>query len=183
MNKVKSILVLVLILAAGMMQSCDSESQAQSNMIDFTIDLAGATVVDPPGEDGSAKSVTTFNGISNTLGPNTVTTDLLLQAMGENCTTPNGTPGIILSLVQGSLIITQTGTNDQIFAAFTSFDLCTSFMDPAQSTNSTAVIIGGTGQFQNATGQITSVGTGNVVAPDGSFLGQSVTANGTIELN
>ncbi len=186
--KIKSLMCVtlscLLIFSVGLLQGCNSSnSQAQSNTVNFTLDMAGHNESVLAEDFSSLTTIAIMNGISNELGPTLVALSLEYQATNVPCTTPLGSEGIIFSLTQGSAVVTQIATNDQLFANIDSLDLCTSLADPSQGTSGSGVFIGGTGQFQNASGQFTSSGTGTVFTMDGSFGGQSVIVTGSVDLN
>jgi hypothetical protein len=105
---------------------------------------------------------------------------------GAPATCPNGQPGFAIMLVGGSSVFRFRRTGDLLFIRPTSESTC---FDPSTGVSffqaATGAIIGGTGRFTHATGNIEGEGTARVLLadPEGHVFGeQHGTIQGTIIL-
>ncbi len=102
------------------------------------------------------------------------------------CLLPSGEPGLELTLLPGTgrEVARFDSTGDLLFREITSETLCidsTTFT--TFSFSETAIITGGTGKYEGATGSNTFEGTGKVLDPAGTGLSElSGTFTGTIIL-
>jgi len=188
----KIILLLILGLSVGFNVGCNDDSKAQGSTIRFSGDAAGYffTGTADSNQDGSPNLINNQQGLSSELGSFNMGTqfEFIRADPIEPCELPSGGEGAVFNLVQGTQVITILSDNDQILTEFTELVCCFALPgnpDPTFSLDGTAAVIGGTGEFTDATGTITYTGTGTneFSAPDGSgvFGEVNLVATGTID--
>ena len=191
MKRFEIALSVILFLALGFAFGCDNDekSKAQELTIPFTNTFEGSLQFSPidTNQDGVGSLATIKLGKSPELGNNTN------HAIGETvisdpvvtCTTPLGNPGTIANIISGAeVLITDTGSLQSIRSGGT---VCRGDPpDDSFSFNFTSNIVGGTGEFEGASGNYTASGEGSVLLVDPSsrsfgFI-EGITT-GTIEIN
>jgi hypothetical protein len=169
----KFALSVILLLVLGFAYGCDNDkkSNAQELTIPFTNTFEGSLQFSPidTNQDGVGSLATIKLGKSPELGINTN------HAIGEtvisdpvvSCTTPLGNPGTIANIVSGAeVLITDTGSLQSIRSGGT---VCRGNPpDDSFSFIFTSNIVGGTGEFEGASGNFTATGEGRILLADPS---------------
>ncbi len=179
--------ILCISTTLGLATSCDNDSNAQSNEIDFTETYSGSFETGPMSTDtngdGRPANLGQFLGTS-TFGSVAIQSLNEFELVLENANCDIGEDEF--SLVQGHFV--KRFSNGELI--FGNWDSGFSCFDPETSTSTTTqtgVFIGGTGQFENATGPVEINYTSTFLATppvDGfTFGGTSGTGFGTIVFN
>ncbi len=171
----------------GLATSCDNESNAQNNEIDFTETYSGSFGTAPAAtdsnDDGKPANLGQFLGTS-TFGSVSIQSLNEFEFVLENADCDEGKDKF--TLVQGHFV-KRFSNGELIFGTWASGVSCFDPVTNIATTTQVGTFSGGTGQFENATGpiQIDYISTFLAVPSiDGfDFGGSSGTGFGTIVFN
>ncbi len=183
------VLTLVLCSSAvlGLAASCDNDSNAQDNEIEFTETYSGSFETAPAAtdsnDDGRPANLGQFLGTS-TFGNVSIQSLNEFEPVLENANCDPGEDEF--TLVQGHFV-KRFSNNELIFGTWESGVSCFDPVTSIATTTQVGTFTGGTGQFENATGPIQIDFTSTFLASpavDGfTFGGTSGTGFGTIIYN
>lgn len=181
----------VFITALALFGGANTLVEASDRIIDFSLVSSGSFVSTPIDTDldGTSASLTTMKGKSSRLGE--MSASILTEAKikrdadggTESCDTPEGQPGLLLDLVKargtyvlrkGNQIFTEAISLSTCININTCFDVDGNVKEGCTfRTFTTGRIIGGTGKYACASGDIQDDVTGYalVVDPRGEFFG------------
>ena len=182
MDTIKSLAVcLIMLLVMAIATGCNNDGNAQQSQTQFSSQLSGtyvSTEIDT-NADGKKAVFTVLEG-AGSLG------SITAQGVGEwsNLLAPVTCPvgSTEATLVSGNWVL-RTSNGDLIYTDFSSGTGCTNLSTGTATGSTEGSIIGGTGQFLNATGSVQASGTGTplVSDPEGDSFGSLITTlTGTI---
>ena len=177
-------LILCVSLTLGLATSCDNDSNAQDNEIDFTETYSGSFETGPAATDTNnddrPANIGQFMGTS-TFGSVSIQSINEFEPVLENANCDLGEDEF--TLVQGQFV-KRFSNGELIFGTWTSGVSCFDPVTNISTTTQVGAFTGGTGQFENATGPVQIDFTSTFLAtPDVNgftFGGTSGTGFGTI---